>query len=531
MAKQAYKPTSGSLCAASGVAADKFGSVYEVGYAQNPNIFGSDTINFNPSWFGMYLVKYDSAGNFIWLSKPITGYKSHFITYSVATDIAGDVYVAGEFSDTLIWGKYQIITGAGGNMFLAKINPSGNVIWLKQANSNGLGHSIAYSVSADNLGNEFITGSFSDTITIGSYILKTVRPSVFLARYDSSGNLVWAEQGLTSSSGTGYSVITGSNNIYITGIFNGTLSFGSQTVNGKSSVFLAKFDYSGNPIWLTSPDSANCTGCSVAMDNAGNIYVTGEFIDTIGFNKDTLKSDVGDVFVAKYSNAGNVIWAKQTINIAGSFYGASISIDNYNNIYISGSNWTIGVGVNPLKFLYDNDTLSVFSYNPGYASFVLKLDTSGRLQCGTLLGDRVAIYGAADPFGKGVYVVGSVSDSSFINPYSVYQTAWPGPSATIAKWHGCDNVTGINEVTSNTEQVKVYPNPSDGVFTFQAIGRWPLANSQIEVYNVLGQKIFQHSFSALRTTLDLSGQPAGIYLYRITSEKGEAIGSGKLIIK
>ena len=112
----------------------------------------------------------------------------------------------------------------------------------------------------------------------------------------------------------------------------------------------------------------------------------------------------------------------------------------------------------------------------------------------------------------------------------LFNTAGNVNANYIATYFEPSTITGINEATveSNT---KVYPNPGKGVFNFQAYGQWLIANSRIEVYNVSGEKVCQHSFSAPGNSLDLSGQPAGTYFYRITSEQGEVIGSGKLIIQ
>jgi hypothetical protein len=60
-----------------------------------------------------------------------------------------------------------------------------------------------------------------------------------------------------------------------------------------------------------------------------------------------------------------------------------------------------------------------------------------------------------------------------------------------------------------------------------------VANSRIEVYNMLGQRIANSQWPSANSLMqiDISNEPSGIYLYRITSEKGEALGSGKLIIQ
>ncbi|HTB07474.1 MAG TPA: T9SS type A sorting domain-containing protein [Bacteroidia bacterium] len=93
-----------------------------------------------------------------------------------------------------------------------------------------------------------------------------------------------------------------------------------------------------------------------------------------------------------------------------------------------------------------------------------------------------------------------------------------------------DSISAIGEFKVESEKLKVFPNPSNGVFTVES----SVVSHQlsVEVYNELGQKIFsQFSTFNSQFSINLSNQPSGIYLYRITTEQGELIGSGKLIIE
>ncbi|HSY76594.1 MAG TPA: choice-of-anchor tandem repeat GloVer-containing protein [Bacteroidia bacterium] len=90
-------------------------------------------------------------------------------------------------------------------------------------------------------------------------------------------------------------------------------------------------------------------------------------------------------------------------------------------------------------------------------------------------------------------------------------------------------ITSVNNILFSTN-VNAFPNPSNGKFTIQSAGISD--KSLVEIYNVLGEKVYsQLSIVNSSLSIDLSNQPAGIYLYRITSERGEFIGSGKLIIQ
>jgi len=91
--------------------------------------------------------------------------------------------------------------------------------------------------------------------------------------------------------------------------------------------------------------------------------------------------------------------------------------------------------------------------------------------------------------------------------------------------------TSIPDLTSGNTNIKVYPNPNNGAFTISN-SRLTIDNGSIEVYNMLGEKVYSKLFiGQYPLSLDLSSQPAGVYLYRITSGNADLIGAGKLIIE
>jgi hypothetical protein len=96
----------------------------------------------------------------------------------------------------------------------------------------------------------------------------------------------------------------------------------------------------------------------------------------------------------------------------------------------------------------------------------------------------------------------------------------------------CINLTTGVEPINNNAVLEIYPNPSNGRFQL-VISNYQLGmNNTIEVYNVLGEKIYSANYSLPTTyySLDLSNQPNGIYLYRVLSTNGSMIGEGKLMI-
>ncbi len=176
--------------------------------------------------------------------------------FGVCTDPSGNVYITGEFSGSIKFGVYTLTNGAGaGSLFLTKYDNSGNVLWAKNANGVSTYGPIAYAVSTDAAGNVFVTGiSNSPYITFGTYTLtNSGNYDLFLAKYDSNGNFLWAKSAIGSGDEGGASVsCDASGNSFITGDFTSpTLVFGSYTLTnmGSNDIYLAKYDPNGNVLW------------------------------------------------------------------------------------------------------------------------------------------------------------------------------------------------------------------------------------------------------------------------------------------
>jgi len=118
-------------------------------------------------------------------------------------------------------------------------------------------------------------------------------------------------------------------------------------------------------------------------------------------------------------------------------------------------------------------------------------------------------------------------------------------TCTITNNNGCTTTAsasisgsaGINEVKGESEEVNVYPNPSNGVFTI-LIRNSELGIRNMEVYNVLGEQVYTSTLpppngggASSIFQMNLSSQPDGIYLYRVITNSGELIGEGKIMVQ
>jgi len=90
-------------------------------------------------------------------------------------------------------------------------------------------------------------------------------------------------------------------------------------------------------------------------------------------------------------------------------------------------------------------------------------------------------------------------------------------------------IEGVNDLQKNNESVTVYPNPSNGTFTFSLSNIHIACN--VEIYNILGENIYTTKLNHTTTQLDLGNNGSGVYLYRVLTETGSLVSDGKLTIQ
>jgi hypothetical protein len=292
------------------VCTDNSGNIFITGYFTSPTItFGTTTLTKTGVNDGIFVVKYDVNGNVIW-AKGTGGTNNDdaFSISTDATGnvfITGTFY-----SPSVIFGSYTLYNTASSSVFLVKYDPNGNVIWAKSSISISANYDYGYSVNTDASGNSFITGSFeSPNIAFGTYTLTNAGFSdIFLAKYDVNGNVIWAKSYGGSSWDGAYSVSTYSNGVYLAGSFySPTITFDTYTLTPPTGwldpMFITLCDLNGNAICVKALTSGGDDNSIVSADKFGNAYLAGDFQANpfiVGSNTLTLTSSE-DVFVAKFN--------------------------------------------------------------------------------------------------------------------------------------------------------------------------------------------------------------------------------------
>lgn len=401
---------------------------------------------------------------------------------SIAMDTLGNVYTVGYFRGTVDFdpsaGVHNLSAlGNTSDIFIQKLDPSGNLIWVKSIGGNHADRGL--SIAIDAVGDVYLTGFVRGAVDFDPGPGTTILPAsnlvdYFVLKLNSNGDFLWAKSAAAPSSKRGNDLtIDQDNNVLITGYFHDTVdfSFGAAPLdlisNGSADVFIQKIDPSGHVIWAKSFGGTYLDYTfSITTDTLGNVYTTGYFNDTVDFDPGlgtAIDAGKDDIFIQKLDSAGNFLWVKtmKRASIGGvTNIGKSIVIDQGGNIYSTG---------------FFSDTVD---FDPGAGItniptqiqgklYVQKLDPSGNLAWVKTLedvpnsGERAEAI-AVNELGD-VYVTGHFYGTSDFDPGF-----------------------GIHELTSNgSVNIFVLKLDASGNFLWTNSFGGPLPNSSIEGVDLL----------------------------------------------
>jgi len=318
-------------------------------------LFGADTL-FNLPGVGppqdngsQYVAKFDSAGTYQW-SRIVGGLRYLGYGSCVKADHEGNVYVAGLFTAPyVVFGSDTLFNKGSENMYLVKYDTDGILLWARSA--GGVLWDAPTSMDIDETGHVLITGPFGSPVVYFDSIMlfnpatigMGLKRSVFLAKYDPDGNVVWvkAEGGPGMSFGRHVSYLPSGGSLITGEIYPPSALFGNTVLPavGNNSAFIAQHDPSGNLQWADAFGGAFMEyGACITSDHQGNAFMAGRFHShylTIG--NDTLHNMISgsSIFIAKYDVFGNPLWAKSVGGISHDLPW-DICADDANGVYLAG---------------------------------------------------------------------------------------------------------------------------------------------------------------------------------------------------
>ena len=327
-----------------------------------------------------FVVKLDGDGKVAWAKTFGAGRDD------VANGVAarGDrVVVVGQFLDELTLGGLKHPAAGSDDLFVAALDPSGEVLWLWTA--GGIDSDGANAVAAAPDGGWLVVGSFSRTAELqGTTLTSKGGTDAMLIKLSAGGDLQWVRQfGGRYNDTISHVVADARGNVYIQGVFRDTADWGGAplTAHGGSDndIVLAKYDVNGDHVWSQGFGNAfNDVAGGLAIDPAGNLTMVGSFDKSISFGPgdDHRAAGEADAFVARYTGDGKLVWA-HTYGADREDIAFGVAADTAGNVIAIG--WfqsSVDFGAGPLVSKGNKDV------------FALKLDASGGLVWARSFGDH-----------------------------------------------------------------------------------------------------------------------------------------------
>jgi hypothetical protein len=311
-------------------------------------------------------------------------------------------------------------------------------------------------ITTDAAGNFYVTGTFQGKVDFkpgtGSVFLTAKgQGSAFVAKYTSTGALVWAkmlgsELDATNRSPFGVAgriAVDKSGNVYTTGIFNKTEDFAPSPGTG-GDIYITKLDTNGNIVWNLGIGSSGLDGgTGIAVDGSNNVLVTGTYSGTVDFapgKSTTVKltsQGQEDAFLAKYTNTGKLVWVRG-LGGAQADAGIGVAVDSLNEPFVVGviesNNANVYDGVHaPTVQIQQNGVAGAFIVKASPTGNLLRARSLTGLGFAAAAGIGVAI----DP-SDNVFVAGAFAGTVDFDPgagTSAFTSAG-GSDGFIAKFSG-----------------------------------------------------------------------------------------------
>ena len=505
----------------------------------------------------IYVTKLDTNGTLIWARSMGGAYNDGVL--GLAVDDAGNVYTTGGFCGTADFdpgaGTFNMTAATTGqsDIYISKLDANGDFVWAKGI-IGGTWWDNGHGIAVDQDGNVLVTGRFyyqggprDFDPGPGTFFLTAGHEDIFVLKLDNDGDFVWAVAfGTSPDESRGYSlVLDDTGNSYLTGYFRGTVDFdpGIGTFNmssvGTWNVFYLKLDMEGAFVWATSLPITTTTyyndggyGKKIALDPDGNLWATGRYSGTIDFNPGagvTALTSSGDfdIYVAKFTNTGELLWARSAGGI-GYDEGYGIATDAEGNAQVC------GIFKNTAIFDPGVGDLELTSAG-GDDMFIWSLDANGEpLRAASMGGpsdDRA--YSIEMSTTGALYVSGWFSGTADLDPGDgeLNMSSAAGNDAFLVKLVPFDD-TGVEEAAGRNS-IALWPNPASDRATLaidaDMIGR----RAVLQVFNATGDQVLAQQVGHLVALqpLDLSSvQAKGVYLVMVRVE-GQALRSARLVVR
>lgn len=549
------------------VATDAAGNIY-LGISFGMTIDmdpGPSVANFtSPGFSSSIIAKYNANGNYLWgfmLASPGSSGIS-----AIQIDAAGNVFFTGSYHGTVDFDPgvavNNLVSNGNSDIFFAKYDANGNYLFAKSVGAGAF--DTGSFIELDGLGAILVSGYYRQTVDfdpgagVANLTASGTLNDVFFAKYDASGNYLWARNlGATSNDIPGGMYVDASNNVIVAGGFQGTVDFdpGAGTVNLTSAgrdIFIAKYDPNGNYTWAKNIGSTGTeTAYAITGDGSGGFYITGEFSTTVDFDPDAPVANLTsngstDIFIARFTSSGVLIHAG---GMGGPMSDIAMDIDlaDANNVLITGYFQSTGdfdpgppvlnlssAGIFDIYFAKYRSingslpvTLSSFDSECNGSGTTIRWSTGQEQNSKDFVLQKSLTGNAFDD----VAVIRAAGNSSQPISYTFTDPSSPGKVYYRLKQNDLNGSSVYSKIITATcdgkqPEMYLFPNPADKEVTLvmKDIAQQVLS---IAVCDMSGRKIrtYQPNQAAGRQILDVRTLQRGMYWIIATTRTGQVVSN------
>jgi hypothetical protein len=412
---------------------DSSGNVYVTGFTGSLNFPVVNSLQpFTNYAYDVFIAKLNASGTALIYSTFLGGSNGTDYGNGITVDSAGNAYIAGETvaDDFPIQNAFQSHkSGAmSTDAFVTKLNASGNQL-IYSTYLGGNGHDLVYGIAVNSSGNAYVSGCTTSTNFPTASPFQAAHGGggydVFVTKFDAAGSgIVYSTYlGGSDAEFAHATALDSSGNVYVVGEtrspnFPLVNSF-QQSNSGVYDVFVTKLNPSGSALVYSTLFGGNDydTGHGIALDSAGNAYVTG-FTNSPDFPmQNPIQAAYGgnqDAYVTKIDSSGSSLVYSTYLGGDQTEDGTGIGIDTFGNCFVAGATASTDFPVaNALQVNYGGGTKDAFvaELNVSGSAFVYSSFLGGT-------GEDYAQAIAIDPSGS-VYVTGYSASTNFptVNPF------------------------------------------------------------------------------------------------------------------
>lgn len=304
-----------------------------------------------------FIIKLNTNGNFIW-AKSFLNVQPQSVKSDMTVDQDLNVLLTGKFNNTVDFDPgasvYNLTSNGNYDVFVLKLDSLGNFLWAKSFGGSFEDEGLV--IATDSVGNVYTAGLFKGTVDFdpgaGVYNINANVPSsggshLYISKLDINGNFMWSKSWINPNAGNNSDfsqMLIHNNKLTVSGsLFVGTFTFSSgQTVIANSEdIFIFSIDLNGGFTWAKTIGGANNqTSTDMAVDSAGNYFLTGNFGGTTDFDASPAVQNLtpqgsNDIFILKLDEQGDYLYAR---SFGGNWsdFGWSIVAGIDNNVFLTG---------------------------------------------------------------------------------------------------------------------------------------------------------------------------------------------------